>query len=79
MEQEQGLTVQEAALRLSIQAQTLYLWCNEGRIPAVKMGRVWRITERTVNDVLKGKLQISPPAEKPHKKPKESKKAKRRK
>ena len=40
---EQLLTVAEAAAYLRVSQATLWRWCQEGRVPALKIGREWRI------------------------------------
>lgn len=40
---EQLLTVAEAAGYLRVSQATLWRWCQEGRVPALKIGREWRI------------------------------------
>lgn len=37
------LTVREAAERLRMAPQTVYRWCRAGRLPALKIGKEWRI------------------------------------
>ena len=37
------LTVAEAAAYLRVSRATLWRWCQEGRLPALKIGREWRI------------------------------------
>ncbi|MDZ4371595.1 MAG: helix-turn-helix domain-containing protein [Phenylobacterium sp.] len=37
------LTVKEAAGLLRTAEQTVYRWCRSGRIPAIKVGKEWRI------------------------------------
>jgi excisionase family DNA binding protein len=55
---EQALTINEAAKRLMINPNVLRMWVREGRIPAIKLGRVWRITEETITKILRGELKI---------------------
>ena len=37
------MTVQEVADYLRISRTTVWRWCNEGRLPAFRIGREWRI------------------------------------
>ncbi|RLC70499.1 MAG: DNA-binding protein, partial [Chloroflexi bacterium] len=37
------MTVQEVADYLRISRTTAWRWCNEGRLPAFRIGREWRI------------------------------------
>jgi len=43
------------ALNLGLQPRTVARWCREGRIEAVKMGRVWRIRTSTMRKMQDGK------------------------
>lgn len=45
---EESMTVQEVAHRLHASSSTISRWCSEGRLPAAKVGRNWRIWRRTV-------------------------------
>ena len=42
MSPETLLNVQEVAEFLQMNAATIYNWAQEGRIPAIKLGRSWR-------------------------------------
>jgi excisionase family DNA binding protein len=37
------LTVAEAAAYLRVSRATLWRWCQEGRVPALKIGHEWRV------------------------------------
>lgn len=37
------LTPEQVAARLQVTARTVYRWLMEGRLPGVKLGRLWRI------------------------------------
>jgi len=39
---EKLLTIEEASKYLDIHPYTLYRWAKTKKIPAIKMGRVWR-------------------------------------
>jgi excisionase family DNA binding protein len=41
-------TVREAAAQLKIHPKTVEAYCRRGRIPATKIGRVWRIPEESL-------------------------------
>jgi excisionase family DNA binding protein len=41
---EEYLTVAEVAIRLKLDRTTVYRMANQGRIPAIKFGKVWRIS-----------------------------------
>ena len=40
---EQLLTVREAAGYLRVSQATMWRWCQEGRVPAFKIGHEWRV------------------------------------
>jgi excisionase family DNA binding protein len=42
---ERLLTPEEAANRLGIAPRTLREWLRSGKLPGVKLGRLWRIRE----------------------------------
>lgn len=43
-QREEFLTVDEAAKRLKVNKITIYRMARKGQIPAVKFGKVWRIS-----------------------------------
>ncbi len=47
------LTVDEAADYLAVHPMTVYRWCREGRLPAAKLGAVWRIRRAALDDLLR--------------------------
>ena len=52
MEMKDVLTVEEVATYLDVGTVTVYRWCREGRIPCVKIGRVWRIRRSSLDEFL---------------------------
>lgn len=56
---EQLLSVVQVAQIVGKEAVTVRRWCEQGRIPAVKIGRDWRIREQTVRRIVSGGLKIS--------------------
>ncbi len=46
------LTVEEAAAYLRVSRATVWRWCKTRRVPAVKIGREWRILRATLMDIL---------------------------
>ena len=43
MERDAMLTPREAAEYLKVPIETIWRWCREGTLPAVKIGKYWRI------------------------------------
>jgi len=46
------LTAEEVAAYLNVTPVTVYRWCREGRLPCVKMGRVWRVRRAALDTFL---------------------------
>ena len=44
------LSAEEAAERLGVDRATVWRWCREGRIPCLKIGRLWRVRRRFLED-----------------------------
>ncbi len=42
------LSAEEAAERLGVDRATVWRWCREGRIPCLKIGRLWRVRRRSL-------------------------------
>lgn len=49
---EEILTVQEVANYLRISRSTIWRWCSEGKLPAFKVGRSWRIRRTSVENLV---------------------------
>lgn len=49
---ENYYTPQEVAQKLKLNVRTLYKWIREGKLKAVKIGDVWRISENDLNRLL---------------------------
>lgn len=43
MWQNELLTLQEVAVYLRVNRVTVWRWCKQGTIPAVRIGRSWRV------------------------------------
>jgi excisionase family DNA binding protein len=43
------LTAQEAAIYLKTTPGTIAKWCRMGLLPAIKLGKVWRISRSELN------------------------------
>jgi len=52
-DKEELLTVDEAAARLKIKADTVRKWLRSGKLRAAKLGRSWRIPDSEVEALLK--------------------------
>jgi excisionase family DNA binding protein len=46
------LTVEEAATWLRVQPETVRAWIRSGRLPAVKLGRYWRLRTESLQRLL---------------------------
>lgn len=54
------MTVEEVAKYLRVRPSTIYEWAKEGKIPAAKVGRLWRFHEEEIETwVRNGGLQPS--------------------
>src|SRR5437588_6812985 len=47
------LSVDEVASYLGVGPITVYRWCRQGRLPALKVGKVWRIRHGALEDFLR--------------------------
>ena len=43
------MTIEEVAAYLRLKPQTIYLWAQEGKIPAAKLGNQWRFKRSMVD------------------------------
>src|SRR5436305_7605628 len=50
--ERQLLTADEVARELGLQSTTIYQWCREGRLPAIKLGKEWRIRRAALDAFL---------------------------
>ncbi len=46
------LTVPEIAQYLKVSRTTVWRWCNEGKLPAFKVGRGWRIHRSEIEKIV---------------------------
>jgi len=46
------LTAHEVAYSLHLRPTTISQWCREGRLPAIKLGKEWRIRRGTLDALL---------------------------
>lgn len=50
---EAVLTVEEAANYLKVSKVTIRRWCAEGKLPAFKIGREWRINKFELDKIMR--------------------------
>ena len=53
------LTVEQAAEKLQVKPNTVRAWLKAGKIPAAKIGRVYRISEERIEDLVQGRPRQS--------------------
>lgn len=53
--QEEYLTIEEVAKRLKISTITAYRMARKGQIPAVKFGKVWRVSSMRLSELFQDK------------------------
>ena len=46
----EDLALLSAAERLGVDRATVWCWCREGRIPCLKIGRLWRVRRAELGD-----------------------------
>ncbi|OYU95075.1 MAG: hypothetical protein CFE21_12270 [Bacteroidetes bacterium B1(2017)] len=46
---EEILTLEELAKYLKLKPQTIYVWAQEGKIPAAKLGKEWRFKKSVID------------------------------
>ncbi len=51
------LTLQEAAALLRVTERTLHAWVSKGRVPAAKIGGVWRFSRSQLMERIEGKQE----------------------
>ncbi|MBT9156284.1 MAG: hypothetical protein DDT37_01269 [Firmicutes bacterium] len=54
---ENYYTPKEISAKLKLNTRTIYKWIREGRVRAVKLGDVWRISESEIQRLLGGKQE----------------------
>jgi len=50
---DEMLTPNEVAEFLKVPVTTIWRWCREGTLPAVKIGKYWRIPQNDLNEFLR--------------------------
>jgi excisionase family DNA binding protein len=52
IERSDLLTAEETAQYLGVRVITVYEWCRQGRLPCLKLGKVWRIRRSALDEFL---------------------------
>ena len=52
-EEKRLLTISEVAEFLQMNSMTVYSWVKDGKIPAFKIGKVWRFRKTEIDEWLK--------------------------
>ncbi len=66
MEKDELLTPEDVAEYLKVPVETIWRWCRNGDIPAIKIGKYWRIPEAELSDFIKANTKTAAPDEKIH-------------
>ena len=53
------LTVDDAADYLKVSRMTVWRWCNNGQLPAFKIGREWRIHRGALEALMQERMRRS--------------------
>ena len=53
--EDEYLTASEVAKKLKLNQITVYRMINRGEIPAVKFGKVWRISSKKLSEIFENK------------------------
>lgn len=56
---EEYLTAKQVAKYLQVKPLTVYQWARTNKIPAVKIGRIWRFKKNLIDNFLEQKPQKS--------------------
>lgn len=52
VQEDELLTIAEVAAYLKISRRTAWRWCKNGRLPAGKVGRQWRISRNALRKIV---------------------------
>jgi excisionase family DNA binding protein len=55
MQEDDLLTIGEAAEYLRLSKKTTWRWCRSGRLPAFKIGHQWRISKADMQEMINAK------------------------
>jgi excisionase family DNA binding protein len=54
-QEDEFLTIEEAAKKLKVAKATIYRMARKGKLPAVKFGKVWRISNKKLSELFEAK------------------------
>lgn len=54
---EEYLTAKQVAEYLQVKPLTIYQWAREEKIPAIKIGRIWRFKKEAIDKFLEEQLK----------------------
>ena len=57
MDRDTLLNVKQVAQYLQLKESTIYSWAQDGKIPAIKIGRTWRFRQKDLDSWLERHLQ----------------------
>lgn len=60
MENEQLLNVEQVAEYLQVNRSTIYDWAQKGKLPAIKLGQIWRFRRSELDTWLEAHKVESP-------------------
>ncbi len=55
VQEDDLLTIEEAAAYLKLSKKTTWRWCRSGRLPAFKIGHQWRISRADLQELIRAK------------------------
>lgn len=59
MNEDEYLTIDEVAKKLKVAKATVYRMARKGTIPAMKFGKVWRISSKKLAELFENKLKVN--------------------
>jgi excisionase family DNA binding protein len=54
------LTPDETATYLKVSVQTVWRWCRQGTLPAVKIGKYWRVDRKELDRFIASQTPSAP-------------------
>jgi excisionase family DNA binding protein len=58
MDKDEMLTPKEVAEYLKVPLGTVWRWCRAGALPALKIGKYWRVPREELNGFIKSKVNF---------------------